>query len=49
MTSPSNDDTGKNLDTFLVAFHDFGMDAHGIAHAKIGRHFPKMFRFNFIK
>src|SRR3954469_1880822 len=45
----SDDDARKNLDTFLVTFHDFGVDAHGVADLEWGWLFPKLFGFNFVK
>src|SRR6266567_1247905 len=39
----------KNLDPFLVAFHDFGVHAHRVADAKFRSVFAVLFRFNFIK
>ena len=40
---------GKNLDAFLVAFYDLGMDAHRVANAKFRGVLAVLFRFNFIK
>jgi hypothetical protein len=48
--APANYHAGKYLDTFLVAFHDFGVHTHAVADAKVpGGIFAKLFRFNFIK
>src|SRR4030095_5004596 len=44
----SDDDTRENLDAFLVAFHDFGVDADGIAYVKAGRVLPELFRLNLV-
>ena len=43
----ADDYAGENLDAFLVAFHDFGVDAHGVAHVELRVVFAKLFRFNF--
>jgi hypothetical protein len=48
-TAPADDDAGKNLDTFFVAFHDFGVDADGIADVERHRFLAELFRFNLIK
>ena len=49
MPAAANDDPGKNLNAFLVAFDDFGMHAHGIADGEIRRVFAKLFGFDFIE
>src|SRR3989442_8244945 len=46
---PANDDPGENLDALFVAFHDLGVDAHGITDFEFCRIFPKLFGFNFVK
>src|SRR5262249_52348534 len=43
--APADDDAGKNLDSFLVAFHDFGVDADGIADIELGGFLAELFRF----
>src|SRR5438445_2478049 len=42
-TFSTNDDTSKNLNAFLVAFHHSGMDADGVAHSKC-----RQFRFELV-
>lgn len=49
VAAPSDDDPGKDLDAFFVAFDDLGMHAHRIANREFGRLFAKLFRFDFIK
>jgi len=49
VAAAANHYPGKNLDTFLVAFDNFCVHAHGIADRKISRVFAKLFRLNFIK
>jgi len=46
---PANDDPGKDLDALFVAFDNFGVYSHGVAHGKVRSLFAKLFRFNFVK
>src|SRR5206468_6704557 len=39
---------GENLNALLVAFHHFGVHAHGIAHRENYRVLAKLFRFDFV-
>ena len=49
MAAAADDNPRKNLDSLLIAFHDFGVDAHSITYAKIGSLLAEVFRFNFIE
>jgi hypothetical protein len=44
----ADDHTRENLDAFLVAFDDFGVDFDGITDVELGVIFAKLFRFNFL-
>src|SRR5207253_6640710 len=45
----SDHNAGEHLDAFLVAFHNFGMDAHAVAYVELQRVLAKLFRFDFVK
>ena len=40
---------GKDLDAFLVAFDDFRVHFHRVAHGELRVVFAKLFRFNFFQ
>ena len=42
------DDARENLDAFLVAFDDLGVDFHRVADVEFCVVFTKLFRFNFL-
>ena len=45
--APADHHAGENLNAFLVAFHDFGVDAHRVADVEFRFVFAKLFRFEF--
>jgi len=49
VTATSDHHAGEDLDSFFVAFDNFGVHAHRIADREICRFFAKLFGFNFIK
>ncbi len=44
-----DDDARENLDAFLLAFHDLGVDAHAVANGELHRFFAVLFLLNFIQ
>lgn len=48
-SSPSDDYTGKDLNSFFVAFDDFGVHTDGVTDGEIEGLFAELFRFNFIE
>lgn len=44
----ADDDACEDLDAFLVAFDDLGMDADGISDVKLEGGFAELFRFDLV-
>ena len=49
MTATANDDARENLDAFLVAFHNLGVDTHAVANGELHRFLAVLFLLNFIQ
>jgi len=48
VAAAAEDDAGENLDAFLIAFNDLGVDLNTVADFKFHGLFAILFRFDFV-